>query len=222
MNPIELDLRFEDGRRLRERHVLPLMIGRDAGCGLALRAWRVGRRHARLLLRQDEVWIEDLGSLFGTTVNGERVASYGPLEAHDEVVIGPCLMRVLPVGVVCAPEPATAEPSPGADGPDGLEAGKTRACIDREDPHAGPPARPASGDVADESWTDGGAGIPAVHEAGPGGQAHRRRLHEGLIAALQLRRRDIGGMSDAALRTEAAAVLAGLIAADEALPPALD
>jgi len=222
MNPIELDLRFEDGRHLRERHVLPLMIGRDAACGLVLRAWRVGRRHARLLLRQDEVWIEDLGSLFGTTVNGERVASYGPLEAHDEVVIGPCLMRVRPVGMVSAPEPATAAPSPGADGPGSLEAGETRACIDREDPHAGPPSRPASGGVADESRTDGEAGVQAVHEAGPGGQAHRRRLHEGLIAALQLRRRDIDGMSDAALRVEAAAVLAGLIAADKALPATLD
>ncbi len=81
---------------------------------------------------------------------------------------------------------------------------------------------PLPGGVADESRTDGEAGVQAVHEAGPGGQAHRRRLHEGLIAALRLRRRDIDGMSDAALRVEAAAVLAGLIAADKALPATLD
>lgn len=222
MNPIELDLCFEDGRRLRERHFLPLMIGRDAACGLALRAWRVGRLHARLLLRQDEVWIEDLGSLFGTTVNGERVASYGPLEAHDEVVIGPCLMHVMPVGALPAPEFAATDPSARADGPGGPEAGDAGAGTGREGPHACSPGRDASRNMADGSQSGGEAGIPAVREDGPGGQAHRRRLHEGLIAALQLRRRDIGGMSDAALRAEAASVLAGLIAADGALPPTLD
>ncbi len=234
MNPIELDLRFEDGRRLRERHALPLLIGRDAACGLALRAWRVGRRHARLLLRQDEIWIEDLGSLFGTTVNGERIASYGPLAAHDEVVIGPCLLHVLPVGPEAVPEPASGAPATdeAASAPDdraagGVADGVAAVGVLCEGRRAGPPDRAAFDDVADEAHPNeahpGETEPPSPgHGASPGGQAHRRRLHEGLIAALQLRRRDIGGMSDAALRAEAAAVLAGLIAADEALPPALD
>nr|WP_158386261.1 ATPase, T2SS/T4P/T4SS family [Castellaniella defragrans] len=355
MDGIELDLCFEDGRRRRERHALPLSIGRDAASGLVLRAWRVGRRHARLLRRQDEIWIEDLGSLFGTVVNGERVAAYGPLLAHDEVVIGPCLMRVLPAGAETVPQSGPAGPigtlaaapggfafagtvarggasaggalengaskgataggiasggidpegvvrcmasSPGAaqggavpggisfheavrggivpDGtlaheavpggtmPDGIAAdglaadarAQTRAGGAR--PHGGrsneAPSRPQGGAVItagavgvagafDTAGTFGTADTfgatgtfvaagaagtaPAVGGApfggpDPAGQAHRRRLHEGLIAALQLRRRDIGGMSDAALRAEAAAVLAGLIAADEALPAGLD
>lgn len=223
MNLIELDLRFEDGRCLRERHALPLLIGRDAACGLALRAWRVGRRHARLLRRQDEVWIEDLGSLFGTTVNGERIASYGPLATHDEVVIGPCLLRVLPAGTGAESETASVEP-PGAAVvasdvfAEGGRAAGAMAVTGAGDEHvlADPPDGCAREDAADQR------DAPPAPGAASGAQAHRRRLHEGLIAALQLRRRDIGAMSDTALRAEAAAVLAGLIAADEALPPALD
>lgn len=219
MNTVDLDLRFEDGRRRRERHALPLLIGRDGACGLALRAWRVGRRHARLLLRQDELWIEDFGSLCGTVVNGERVAAYGPLTEHDEVVIGPCLLRVLPAGT----EARDAGPS-GAAGcaPDESAAGAAEAdSADGERPHAGRPGRSGPGDRAGRARPDE-TGMPSADGAGSAAQPHRRRLHEGLIAALQLRRRDIGGMSDAALRAEAAAVLAGLIAADEALPPELD
>ncbi|MFC4299644.1 ATPase, T2SS/T4P/T4SS family [Castellaniella hirudinis] len=221
---------------------MPLLIGRDAACGLALRAWRVGRRHARLQWRRDEVWIEDLGSLCGTTVNGERIAAYGPLLAHDEVVIGPCLMRVLPAGTAVEPQADQAAPTvaaeyaldaaaAGAGAMDvGVEGVRTMAGIRHEPWRADPsPYRAAPGhetggthpgDVhADEPGTPP---IDVARSAAPAAQAHRRRLHEGLIAALQLRRRDIGGMSDAALRAEAAAVLAGLIAADQALPLDLD
>ncbi len=196
---VELELCFEDGHRLRERYAVPLLIGRDAACGLVLRAWRVGRRHARLSLRQEEVWIEDLGSLCGTTINGERIAAYGPLLADDEVVIGPCLLRVLSTGMAAASQAVQAAPVDAAT-----------CAWDAVAADAG---------AIDIETSDAGVTAGGDNEYAP---AHRRRLHEGLIAALQLRRRDIGGMSDAALRAEAAAVLAGLIAADEALPPDLD
>ncbi|MGB3425521.1 FHA domain-containing protein, partial [Castellaniella sp.] len=207
---VELDLCFEDGRRRRERCALPLLIGRDAACGLALRAWRVGRRHARLQWRRDEVWIEDLGSLCGTTVNGERIAAYGPLLAHDEVVIGPCLMRVLPAGTAVEPQADQAAPTVAAEyaldaaaaGAGAMNAGvedvRTMAGTRHEPRRAGPsPYRAAPGhetggthpgdvhpgDVhADEPGTPP---IDVARSAALAAQAHRRRLHEGLIAALQ-------------------------------------
>jgi pilus assembly protein CpaF len=213
MNTVDLDLHFEDGRRQRERHALPLLIGRDGGCGLVLRAWRVGRRHARLLQRQGELWMEDLGSLCGTLVNGERVASYGPLLARDEVVIGPCLLRVVP------PEPPDA-PDGGAVHAAAPVVETVPVSTDTQPPVAVPDGLMS---VRDDPQRPDAA--PDVHGSVDGSTSlalHRRRLHEALIAALQLRRRDIGGMSDAALRAEATAVLAGLIAADDALPVNLD
>ena len=49
----------------------------------------------------------------------------------------------------------------------------------------------------------------------------RRRLHSGLLEALDLRRRDVAGMSDAMLRTEADNVLSALIAESD-IPDTLD
>ena len=51
---------------------------------------------------------------------------------------------------------------------------------------------------------------------------HRRRLHTALLEALDLRRRDIANMTDDALRSEAAAVLGGIIAEDTDLPKNVD
>src|SRR5690606_35561273 len=51
--------------------------------------------HARFERRGNAVFLEDFGSLSGTHVNGQRAAQYGPLEIGDEIVVGPCLLRVL-------------------------------------------------------------------------------------------------------------------------------
>ena len=221
MSTIDLDLCFEDGSRRRERHALPLLIGRDAACGLALRAWRVGRRHARLLRRQDELWVEDLGSLFGTVVNGDRIVAYGPLQECDEVVIGPCLLRVLPAGTAAAQDAGSAGTAVTAAGSVAAD-----PVVTAETGDECRPAVPSDTGIATGEKADGvpGAGESAlrVDGVGTGAETHRRRLHQDLIAALQLRRRDIGGMSDAALRAEATAVLSGLIAADGSLPAELD
>ncbi|WP_323017555.1 ATPase, T2SS/T4P/T4SS family [Castellaniella sp.] len=235
MNDIALDLHFEDGRRLHEVHAVPLLIGREPECGLVLKGWRVARRHARVLCRDNEVWVEDLGSIFGSTVNGRRVASYGPLQPEDELLIGPCLIRMHLLGGALdgGPPPLGHDPS-GPAGLPGLESADRAVRLPE-------PAVSSGGDktllaMADSvgAQTVDSRAVPdgasfAEEEAAlapdpvsPDWHAHRRRLHEGLIRALQLRRRDIGGMSDAALRSEATRVLTELIEADEGLPAHLD
>jgi pilus assembly protein CpaF len=51
---------------------------------------------------------------------------------------------------------------------------------------------------------------------------HRRRLHGVLLEALDLRRRDVANMSDAALRIEATAAMATIIEKDTDLPDTID
>lgn len=168
----------------------PAVIGRGDGCEIRLRHWRVARRHARLAERADGVFLEDLGSLGGTLVNGRRILQYGPLLPEDEIGIGTAMLRVRPVaGFV--PE------LPRSDGP----------------------AAPAQADRP---------AIPAVPDGGV--HAHeaamvewRRRLHVRLLEALDLRRRDVSAMSDAALRREADRLLEGLVLEAEAeIPAGLD
>jgi pSer/pThr/pTyr-binding forkhead associated (FHA) protein len=56
----------------------------------------VSRRHAKLSRKGSEVFVEDLGSVNGTLLNGKRLTPYLPhaLNDQDEVRAGRLLMRV--------------------------------------------------------------------------------------------------------------------------------
>jgi pSer/pThr/pTyr-binding forkhead associated (FHA) protein len=49
---------------------------------------RVSRLHARIEMRDDGVYVEDLGSRNGTLVDGEPVAKSRRLANGDEITIG--------------------------------------------------------------------------------------------------------------------------------------
>ena len=67
-------------------------FGRAEDNDLVLTDIGVSRRHARLLVQPDGVWIEDLGSGNGTYFQGGRI-SRQLLSDGDEVVIDPFLLR---------------------------------------------------------------------------------------------------------------------------------
>ena len=62
-------------------------IGRDPGNDLVLDSPIVSRRHAELELRDDAVWLRDLGSANGTAVNGQPITEQ-PLRDGDIIRIG--------------------------------------------------------------------------------------------------------------------------------------
>ncbi len=198
---LDVELRFEDGSVQARRLVLPLEIGRGAQAGLRLKAWRVAKRHARIEQREAGIFLEDFGSLAGTLVNGQRVTQYGPLSAGDEIVIGPCLMHL-------------SEPPGG---------GATRAAW------AAGLSAGSRNPVDDGSRALTVSDGPAMIDAAPGPAGldgtllyHRRRLHASLLEALDLRRRDVASMSDAALRSEALTALTEIIQHDPDIPGAVD
>ena len=91
---IELDLFFEDGTRRHGRFEVPLLMGRAPDCGIQVAHWRVARQHLRISRADDGYHVDDLGSILGTRVNGNRITRYGPLKKADEIVVGPCLLRL--------------------------------------------------------------------------------------------------------------------------------
>ena len=91
---IELDLFFEDGTRRHGRFEIPLVMGRAPDCGIQVSHWRVARQHLRISRAEDGYHVDDLGSILGTRVNGNRITRYGPLKKSDEIVVGPCLLRL--------------------------------------------------------------------------------------------------------------------------------
>ncbi len=68
------------------------LVGRDVGCALRFNDPGVSRRHLRFVRREDEVFIEDLGSSNGTLLNGRTVTAPRRLQALDTIRVGGRIM----------------------------------------------------------------------------------------------------------------------------------
>ena len=65
-----------------------IRIGRDPGNELFLDDPEISRHHARVILHNGAVWIQDAGSRNGVFVNGNRVTGHLQLSPGDQIVIG--------------------------------------------------------------------------------------------------------------------------------------
>ena len=75
-------------------NALPCVIGRDPECDRFIDDPAASRRHCTFTLRQGRIWVEDLGSLNGTFLNGMRLHSAQPLAAGDRLNLGRLPFRV--------------------------------------------------------------------------------------------------------------------------------
>ncbi|MGB8266619.1 MAG: FHA domain-containing protein, partial [Candidatus Velthaea sp.] len=65
-----------------------ILVGRAGSADLRIDDPRVSRLHARIEMREDGVYVEDLGSRNGTTVDGTSVTGARLLAVDDEVAVG--------------------------------------------------------------------------------------------------------------------------------------
>lgn len=84
-------------RHLETQQEFPLdrpetLIGRSGSCHIVLDDPLVSRRHAKITLLDNEVVIEDLGSINGLYVNGSRVDQPRCLNDGDRVLLGRTIM----------------------------------------------------------------------------------------------------------------------------------
>lgn len=70
-----------------------LTIGRAAACTLTLDDTYVSQQHARILRRDGQHLVDDLGSTNGTFVNRERIAAPVVLKPGDRVQIGSTVLE---------------------------------------------------------------------------------------------------------------------------------
>lgn len=81
-------------RHADERQVLIIrsgeaVIGRQEGCKIRIPSHSVSRRHAKLLVLNDLLTIEDLGSSNGTYVNDMRITEQTYVKPGDVIRVGP-------------------------------------------------------------------------------------------------------------------------------------
>ncbi len=207
---IEVELTFEDGTQRRMQAVPPLLFGRDNVCQVQIRHWRVGRKHMRVdwagesrdivssqpasgrtTAPERTLVLEDLGTLAGTTVNNRRVARHSPVLPDDVIVLGPCRIRLRSLSSADIKIPAViAEPT--------IALSDATVCY------------------LDTNPVQAIENIE-VHDTTETADAWRERcrsLQDALIAALDLRRRDVAAMNDDALRAEATQMLETLVASE--------
>ncbi|GAB3102457.1 ATPase, T2SS/T4P/T4SS family [Bordetella tumbae] len=202
---IEIVMTFEDGEQRTVQLQAPLKIGRSAHCGLRIPSWRVAKHHANLHGSPQSLALEDTGSFMGTLVNGRRIVVHQPVLPEDDILIGPCRLRVRSL---------------------------YKAVEGRESNISSQPSMPLLNTIPAVPYelSDHTVSSVTVAEPDAGGPTlgisellpHRRRLHAGLLQALNLRRRDVDGMSDASLRREAQPLLEQIAADDESIPDHID
>ena len=96
--PTGIELTVDDGRTIKTyRYGRRVLVGRSTGADLRIEDDRVSRLHARVEMRDDGVYVEDLGSRNGTELNGERVES-AKLRVDDEVTVGSATLIFRGVG----------------------------------------------------------------------------------------------------------------------------
>jgi hypothetical protein len=72
----------------------PITIGRRQGCAIRLAVPECSRMHARISFRAGQFWIEDLGTLNGTRVNGKPIEGAVALREGDCIEVGEQTMMV--------------------------------------------------------------------------------------------------------------------------------
>jgi hypothetical protein len=91
-------LRFISGKyQGGEFPVVPdkqILIGRSSDLDMVLVEDMVSRKHARIAMQADQIWIEDLGSTNGTFVNGEKIKR-ARLKEGDRVLIGTSILKLI-------------------------------------------------------------------------------------------------------------------------------
>ena len=71
-----------------------LTVGRAAGCQVTLDDTYVSQLHARVFMRDNELYVEDLGSTNGTYLNRRKVSGPMVMKAGDRLQIGSSVMEL--------------------------------------------------------------------------------------------------------------------------------
>ncbi|MBA2076930.1 ATPase, T2SS/T4P/T4SS family [Rhodanobacter sp. PCA2] len=166
-------------------------IGRGDDNLVVLQGWDIGREHAMLSMRKDGVFIETLGGRAPVMINGAKLkGEHGPLHREDMVNIGAYRLRVL------------------ADHADDVPAQVPRQAANapvRLDPVASPTAVPPPVPAAPVT------GFPAALPVSTDMLEWRTRVHQSLVRQMDLRRVDVRGMSEEALRQKTSALIDEII-----------
>ncbi len=88
-----------NNKDLKDGSIIPirsdLTIGRNDGNSIVLNDQHVSGNHAKVVVRNDLLLIEDLDSTNGTYLNGNKISGKMKLTNKDEIKIGTAVFKIL-------------------------------------------------------------------------------------------------------------------------------
>lgn len=86
-------------KELKEGSIIPirsdLTIGRKSDNLIVLNEQHISGNHAKILVRNDSLFLEDLNSTNGTYLNGTKISGKVKLSNKDEIKIGNVIFKIL-------------------------------------------------------------------------------------------------------------------------------
>lgn len=129
---------------------LPVLVGRSDEAKFRVQQDSVSRRHCEFFIKDEAVFVRDLGSTNGTLVNGERIASSvaTAVPPGAEIRVGGIVFRVdyESAAAMVASEPQGDDTVPGAAADETLEtleSAEPEPVADMDVPDGGPATEPA-------------------------------------------------------------------------------
>lgn len=90
----ELVLEITDAAPVSVR-VFPWVLGRGTDCQTVLSSRLVSRKHAQIVMYEDQICFEDLGSSNGSWLNGEKPSDKVPIYKGDELKIADVIVTIV-------------------------------------------------------------------------------------------------------------------------------
>jgi pilus assembly protein CpaF len=197
-------------------------IGRNETADVSLSGWKVNKEHAEIFVSNEQVFVRDLGSMFGTFVHDEKITTFGPLKHTDHIRIGPHTVRakwmrnydgggvpatnVLPDIKQLQPpvKPIDVPKSSMANGSNSVTQQAT-APVHRQEAPPNPPVIVSSpiNKIVEQNSSER---VSSVY-IDQNWLQYRRIIHEKLIESFDMRRTDVHRMADKELRKQTEALI---------------
>lgn len=192
-------------------------IGRSDAADISLTGWKVHKEHAEIFVSNEQVFVRDLGSMFGTFVKDAKITTFGPLKPTDQIRIGTYLLRAhWARSYEQQPKNATVNDRSTVNSIDiEIENIKVQSSTGKSDfiskvklpvEHLQPQLESITGSVVSiKNFKEEPTPVSAV-AIDQNWLGYRRLVHEKLIESFDMRRTDVHRMADKELRkqTEAA------------------
>ncbi len=223
----ELYYQLSDARRQTYRcAAAECVVGRGRGSDLTLSSRQVARRQARFSLMPEGLFIDELDSRRGCWVNGKRIRRYGPISELDEITLGDVRMQVgqvMPMGFTGS---AGTSAHCGDDRKEYAQGELPNLHTGLEFVHKAPKSietfdQPLEVGAERSSRCDGFTPVEFGNGSDPQGlfdaaddaalNTWSRIVHERLLNQMDLRRKDVNGMSDSQLREESSVLITHIV-----------